>query len=156
MNPGNLCHRIFSSILPSAIVGSFLGLAANSAWAQSIVVTTPFSYCVNYQAYRGGTYQFTLISPWVLSIRNVKGGAANFFPVHPEAVVAQDLDHSRVASTGGLTFATYSGVRELQAVHEPGSGFTSELVLRRTHGSLMRINCFSEGSSTRDRDTTGR
>ena len=156
MNIRNLCDRMLSSILAPAIVGSFMGLGAHSVAAQSIIVTTPFSYCVNSRAYPGGNYQFTLISPWILSIRNVSGGAANFFAVHPE----RDFPHSRVSSAGGLVFATYQGVRTLQAVYEPGSRFGSELISPgvpgdklQTHRSFRQINCFAEGSSMRDRNT---
>jgi hypothetical protein len=158
MNLRNLCDRMLSSILAPAVVGSLIGLGAHSASAQSLIVTTPFSYCVNSQAYPVGKYQFTLISPWILSIRNVSGGAANFFAVHPE----QDFPHGRVSSAGGVIFATYQGVRALQAVYEPGSRFTSELISQgvpgdklQTHRSFRQINCFSEGSSMRDRNRPG-
>jgi hypothetical protein len=113
---------------------------------------------VNSQAYPGGKYQFTLISPWILSIRNVSGGAANFFAVHPE----QDFPTGRLSTGGGLIFANYQGVRALQAVYQPGSRFASELISQgvpgdklQTHRSFRQINCFSEGSPMHDRNTPG-
>src|ERR1700678_1769648 len=84
MNLRNLSHRIVSSMLALGMIGILAGLGAHSASAQSITATTPFPFCVNNQAYPMGTYRFTLISQWILSIRNMNGGGESLFPIHPE------------------------------------------------------------------------
>ncbi len=156
MNMRNLCSRIISSMLAPGIVGSLVGLGAHSVSAQSITVTTPLPYCVNNHEYPRGTYRFTLVSEWLLSIRNMNGGGESLFLVHPE------VDREQGLTTGGLTFRTFQGFRELKAVHEPGSDLNLELVEREaerdkseTHGSLQPINCFNQKSSIRGRNTTG-
>jgi hypothetical protein len=160
MNIRNLCNRFVSSMLAVGIVGSLAGLGAHSVSAQSITVTTSFPYCVNSHAYPKGKYQFTLISQGLLSIRDVNGGSEKLFPVHPEFAGAHGLAG---APMGGLTFRAFQDVRELQAVYEPGSNLIFELIGQesprenlKTRGSLKSTNCFTEESSIRGRNTTGR
>jgi hypothetical protein len=162
MNIRNLCNRFISSMLAAGIVGILVGLGAHLVSAQSITATTPFPFCVNHQAYPRGTYRFTLISPWLLSIHNVNGEEEGLFQIHPEAGGPEGIPNDQAGSTDSLTFRTFQGFRELQALYEPSSGMTFELmgqgVLRdklKTHGSLKPKNCFTEKSLVHGRTTTG-
>lgn len=162
MNLRHLCNRVVSSLVVICCGGSLVEVSAHSVSAQSITVTTPFSYCVNSRAYPGGQYKFTLVSDWLLSIRNVNGGGEDLFLVHPEAGGAKGMTIGSVGPAGGLTFRTFQGFKELQAVHEPGPDLILELIgpatardKSKTHGSLQPINCFTEGSSAQGRNTTG-
>ena len=163
MNLKNLCDRIVSSVLALGIVGSLMGLGAHSVSAQSIAATTPFPFCVSNQAYSMGSYQFTLISDWLLAIRNVNGGGERLFLVHPEFGGSQGLASRPVGSDDGVvTFRTFQGFRELKAVHQAGSEVSFELVGKgvprdklQTRGPLKPINCFTDGASIRG-NTTGR
>ncbi len=128
MNIRNLCNRFVSSMLAIGIVGTLVGLGAHSASAQSIVVTTPFSFCVNQQTYPKGRYRFTIKSQWVLSIQNVNGKDESFFHIRREDGSAQDLASGPMASVGGVVFRTFEDIKELQTVHEPGSDSTFELI----------------------------
>jgi hypothetical protein len=128
MNIRNLCNRFLSSMLTIGIVGALVGPGAHSVSAQSIIVTTPFSFCVNRQAYPKGRYRFTLRSQWILSIQNVNGEDEGFFHIRREDGSAQDLASGPMASEGGVTFRTFEGIKELQTVHEPGSDSTFELI----------------------------
>jgi hypothetical protein len=162
MNIRNLRARIVSSILALGIVVSLVGLGANSSLAQSITVTTPFSFCVNNQAYPKGRYEFTHISQWVLSIRNVNERDKSFFLIHPDDRVARGSTSDPVGSVSGLTFRTSQGFQELQAVHGPGFDFSVQLAGQMTprdksknRGTPKPMNCFTERSSTRGRNKTG-
>jgi hypothetical protein len=162
MNFRNLSNRIVSSTLALGIVGGLAGLGAHSVSAQSMTVTTPFPYCVNNQAFPRGTYQFTHVSPWLLSIQDVKGGSEKLFLVRPEGGGPQGLASGPAESVGGATFRMIQGLRELKAVNEPGSNLTLELISQgtardksTTNGSLEPINCFSQKSSMRSKSTTG-
>jgi hypothetical protein len=162
MNLRHLCHRIVSSMLALGVGGLLAGLGTHSASAQSITVTTPFSYCVNNRAYASGEYKFTLLSQYLLSIRNVNGGGESLFLIRPEDGGDRSLARGPVESLGGVTFRTFQGFKELHAVHEPVSNLTLELIGHgisrdklKTGRSLVPINCFSEKSSIRDRNTVG-
>jgi hypothetical protein len=159
MNLRNLCDRIVSSMLALGMVGILAGLGAPSVSAQSITATTPFPFCVNNQAYPMGSYRFTLVSQWILSIRNMNGGGQGLFPIHPEAGGPQ----GRVASVDGVTFRNFQGLRELKGVHVAGSALAFELIGQgistdesKTGGPLKAISCFTKESSIRGRNTTGR
>jgi hypothetical protein len=163
MNIRNLRNRFASSMLALGIVGTHVGLGAHSVSAQSITVTTPFSFCVNHQAYPKGEYRFTLISQWILSIQNVNGEDESFFQIRRKDGSARGLASGPMASAGGVTFRTFQDIEELQTVHEPGSYSTFELIGKafprensKTRRLLMPTNCFSEESSIRGRNTTGR
>jgi hypothetical protein len=163
MNTRNLRNRFVSSMLAVSIVGTLMGLGAHSVSAQSITVTTPFAFCVNHQAYPKGEYRFTLISRWILSIQNVNGEDESFFPIRREDGGAQGLTSGPMASEGGVTFRTFQDINELQTVHESGSDSTFELIGQafprgnsKTRRLLKPTNCFSEESSIRGRNATGR
>jgi hypothetical protein len=159
MNLSNLRDRIVSSTVALGMIGSLAGLGAPSASAQSITAAMPFSFCVNSQAYPIGNYRLTLISPWLLSIRNLNGGGERLFQVHPDVGTAQGRISGPVRSMDGLTFGTVQGLRELKAVHEDGSDLTFELIGQgipkdKTRGQLKPASCFTDRSSVRGRNTT--
>jgi len=162
MNLRNLCDRIVSSMLALGTLASVVGLGARPVSAQSITATTTFPFCVNNQTYPMGRYQFTLVSQWILSIRNVNGRGQNLFPIHPEVAGPRGLASGPVGPVDGVTFRTVQGLRELKAVHVAGSNLTFELIgqeIQRdkseTRGPLKPISCLTEGSSIRGRNTTG-
>jgi hypothetical protein len=125
-------------MLAVGIVGTLIGLGAHSASAQSIVVATPFSFCVNQQAYPKGRYRFTIRSQWVLSIQNVNGDDEGFFHIRREDGSAQDLPDGPMASAGGITFRTFENIKELETVHEPGSDSTFELIGQAFPGNNLK------------------
>jgi hypothetical protein len=160
MNLRHIHGRIVSSILGLGIIVSLAGVGTHSVAAQSVTATTPFPFCVNHQEYPSGRYRFTLISNWLLSIRNVNGGGESLFEVQPEAGTPRGLSSGPVGSVGGITFRNIQGLRELRQVHEAGSDVSFELVGQRiprdklrSRGPLDPINCFSEKSSIRARNT---
>ena len=105
----NLFNRFASSMLALSIVGSLAGLGTHSVSAQSILVTTPFPFCVNNQAYPKGSYRFTLLSHWILSVRNVNGEQERMFPVGPKDGGAQGLVSGPMGSAAGVTFRSFPG-----------------------------------------------
>jgi hypothetical protein len=140
MNPGNLFHRFVAPVLALGVAGALLVLGSQSASAQEITVTTPFSFSVADQQYPAGTYQFTLVSEWFLSIHNTDG-KQNFFPIRPGG-------SGPLGSRGGLTFYKCEGHNELLAVYIPGTGMTAELIGSKsarneikTHISRLSMNC---------------
>ena len=163
MNIRNLSNRFASLMLALSIVGSLAGLGTHSVSAQSILVTTPFPFCVNNQAYPKGSYRFTLLSHWILSVRNVNGEQERMFPVGPKDGGAQGLVSGPMGSASGVTFRSFQGFKELDTVHEPVSGLTFELIGQRSRGENLKTrgtpkptNCLTEESSIRGRNTTGR
>ena len=128
MNIRNLCNRFVSSMPAAGLVGALIGLSAHSVSAQSFIVTTPFSFCVNQQAYPKGRYRLTLRSQWILSIQNVNGDDEGFFHIRREDGSAQGLASGPMASAGGVTFRTFEGIKDLQTIHEPGSDSAFELI----------------------------
>ena len=152
MNLRNLRDRIATSTLALGIVGSLVGVGAHSVFAQSMTATTPFPFCVRNQAYPMGTYRFILISPWLLSIRNVNGGGERLFQVHPQPAQRQGLAGRPLGSDDVVSFSTVHGLRELKAVHEAGSDLSFELTGQgitrdnlRTREPLKPTSCFSGG-----------
>ena len=121
MNREKFTSTFAKLILVAGSIGSVLALGAKTATAQAITVTTPFAFSAGSQSYPAGTYQFTLLSEWSLSIRNVKGGGEKFFAVHPEETGPLD-------SQGSLTFRNSEGHRSLQAVYVPGTDIAAELL----------------------------
>lgn len=152
MNLRNLRDRIASSTLALGIVGTLAGLGAHAVFAQSMTATTPFPFCVKDQAYPMGTYRFILIFPWLLSIRNVKGGGERLFQVYPQSAHRQGLAGRSLGSDDVVSFSTVHGLRELKAVHEAGSDVSFELIGQgittdnlRTREPLKPTSCFSDG-----------
>src|ERR1700728_2324403 len=73
MNPGNRFHRFVAPMLALGVAGAISLLGLQSASAQEITATAPFSFSVDNQQYPAGTYQFTLIPEGLLSIQNADG-----------------------------------------------------------------------------------
>jgi hypothetical protein len=121
MNREKFTSTFAKLILVAVSIGSMLALGTQTATAQAIIVTTPFAFSVGSQSYPAGTYQFTRLSEWSLSIRNVKGGGERFFAVRPEEKVP-------LRSNGSLTFSNSEGHQNLQAVYVPGTDSAAELL----------------------------
>ena len=155
MNLGNLFHRFFTPVLALGVAGAMLVLAPPSASAQGIIATTPFSFSVDNQQYPPGRYQFTLVSPWLLSIQNANGREM-VFPIHPE-------DSGPSGSRGGLTFHKCEGHNELLAVYIPGTDMTAELIGQKapgdeskTHVSRPSMSCLPEKGAFQGKNAIGR
>lgn len=113
---------IFAKLVLAAVTTTgMLALSAQNAGAQAVIATTPFAFSAGSQVFPAGTYEFTLLSQWSLSIRSVDGGSQKFFTVRPE-------DGSVPGSKGSLTFHNSDGHQSLQAVYVPGTGRTAELL----------------------------
>ena len=154
MNVGKLFRHFVVEVVVSG-VGVILAMAPQSASAQGIIVSNQFSFSVNNQQYPAGTYQFTLESQWLLSIRNADEGYENFFPVHPE-------DSGPLGSHGRLTFYNCEGNQKLQAVYIPGTDVTLALfgsdnaTNRKTHGPRPSANYMPQKGAVRERIAKGR
>jgi hypothetical protein len=116
----------FKAICAKAIVAAFttsglLALGTQTASAQAITATVPFAFSAGDQPFPSGTYQFTLLSGWLLSVRNVKGGGEKFFTVHPQ----QNGSH---ASHARIVFGNSGGQKKLEAVHLSKSDGGAELL----------------------------
>jgi hypothetical protein len=126
------CEKFISTlaklILGAIAIGGMLALGAQTATAQAIIVTAPFAFSAGSQSYPAGTYEFTRLSEWSLSIRNVKVGGERFFTVRPE-------ENGALGSNGSLTFLDSEGHRNLQAVYVPGTDRVVELL---PHDPLSR------------------
>ena len=108
-------RETFKAICAKAIVAAvttsgLLTLGAQTALAQAITAAVPFAFSAGDQPFPSGTYQFTLLSAWFLSIRNVKGGGEKFFTVHPQ----QNGSHT---SHPRIVFRNFGGQRNLAAVY---------------------------------------
>jgi hypothetical protein len=154
MNLGKLARRFVAPVVALG-VGVILVMTAQSASAQGIIVSNPFSFSVDNQQYPAGTYQFTLESQWLLSIHNADGGNTNFFPVRPE-------DSGSLGSHGRLTFYNCEGNQRLQAVYIPGTDITAQLIgpdnatnHKKTHGPRPSVNCLPEKGAVRERNAKG-
>ena len=163
MNLKNLCNRIGSSMLAPCIVASVAFLGAHSVSAQSITVTTTFPFCVNKEAYPIGTYQFTLLSDWILSVHNVNRKGEQMFAIRPGDGGIQGSASRAVRSVGGATFRTFRDFWELTTVSEPVADTAFELIeegIQRekpeTHRPVKPINCFTQQSTARTQNTAGR
>jgi hypothetical protein len=113
-----ICAR---AIVAAVITSGILALGTRTASAQAITATVPFAFSAGDQQLPAGTYQFTFLSPWSLSIRNVKGGSEKFFTVHPE----QNRPH---ASRARVVFRNSGGQKNLKAVYLPTSDGGGELI----------------------------
>jgi hypothetical protein len=85
MNRKTLTATFVKAIVAAAFTASgILTLGTQAASAQAIVVNIPFAFSAGDQLYPVGTYQFTLLSGWQLSMRNVRGGGERFFSIGPK------------------------------------------------------------------------
>ena len=113
-----ICAR---AIVAAGITSGLLTLGTQTASAQAITATVPFAFSAGDQPFPSGTYQFTFLSGWFLSIRNMKGGGEKFFTVHPE----QNGSH---ASHPRIVFRNSGGQKNLEAVYLPRSDGGGELL----------------------------
>jgi hypothetical protein len=120
MNLERFISTLAKLILGAVALGGMLALGTQTATAQAIIVTTPFAFSAGTESYPAGTYQFTLLSQWSLSIRDVNGGGEKFFMVRPE-------ENRTSRSQGGLAFLNSEGHQNLQAVYVPGIDSAAEL-----------------------------
>jgi hypothetical protein len=109
------------AIVAAIVTSGIFALGTQTASAQSIIATVPFAFSAGDQPFPAGTYQFTSLSEWSLSIRNVKGGGEKFFTVHPKQ------DRSR-ASRDGIVFHNSEGQKNLEAVYTRESDMGAELL----------------------------
>ncbi|HYK37151.1 hypothetical protein [Alloacidobacterium sp.] len=121
MNRAKITSMFARLVLAAITVSGVLAMGTPNAAAQAIIVTTPFAFSAGSQTYPAGTYEFTLLSKWSLSIRNVNGGGQKFFTVRPE-------DNSLPGSKGNLIFRNSDGQQTLQSVYVPGTGRTAALL----------------------------
>jgi hypothetical protein len=131
MNREKFTSTFAKLILAAGSMSAMLALGTQTAKAQAIIVTTPFAFSAGSQSYPAGTYQFTLVSEWSLSIRNVKGGGEKFFTVHPEEKGLPGLH-------GGLAFRNSEGHSNLQAVYVPGTDRAAELFQHGTRSDRRK------------------
>jgi hypothetical protein len=121
MNRKKLKAIFVKIIVVSFTASGILALGTQAASAQSIVVTIPFTFSAGDQLYPVGTYQFTLLSGWLLSMRNVKDGGERFFTVGPK-------QNGSESSHDSVVFRNSEGHKDLQAVSVPGSHISVELL----------------------------
>lgn len=141
MNLGSLFHRFAAPMLALGIAASTLALSPPSASAQEIIMTAPFSFSVDNQQYPAGTYQFTVMPEWLLSIRDA-GGKERLFAIRPEG-------RRRSGSRSDVTFCKCEGHHELLAVYIPRTNMTVELIgpkkaENKAHISRASVNCLPE------------
>jgi hypothetical protein len=122
MNRKKLTATFVKALVAAAFAASgILTLGTQTASAQAIVVNIPFAFSAGDQLYPVGTYQFTLLSGWQLSMRNVNGGGERFFMVGPK----QDGSEG---SHDGVVFRNFEGHKDLQAIYLPASRISVELL----------------------------
>jgi hypothetical protein len=119
-------YEKFKAICAKAIVASIVAsgifaLGTQTASAQSIIATVPFAFSAGDQPFPAGTYQFTALSAWSLSIRNMKGGGEKFFTARPK-------QNGSRASRSRIVFHNSKGQKLLEAVYVPGSDIGAELL----------------------------
>lgn len=113
-----ICAR---AIVAAVATSGLLALGTHTASAQAITATVPFNFSAGDQLFPAGTYQFTFLSQWSLSIRNVKGGGEKFFTANPKKNESQ-ASHPRVV------FRNSGGQKNLEAVYLPASDGGAELL----------------------------
>ena len=121
MNLKRLKSICAKAIIAAVTTSGILALGTQTVSAQSIIVTVPFDFSAGNQVFPVGTYQFTSLSEWSLSIRNVKGGGEKFFTVHPK-------QNGSRASRDGIVFHNSKGQKNLEAVYMRESDMGAELL----------------------------
>ena len=118
-------------------------LLARNVQAQAvpaITVTIPFAFSANSQNLAAGAYQFTLLSDWSLSIRNLNGGGEKMFMVRP-------VEDGSSESPGCLSFQRFEGHSYLEGVYLPGMDIHIELIRRHGTGITQVKACSSKDST---------
>jgi hypothetical protein len=121
MNRKKLTATLVKAIVAAFTASGILAIGTQTASAQQIIVTVPFAFSAGDQLYPSGTYQFTLLSAWSLSMRNMNGGGERFFMVSPK-------QNGPKESHAAIVFRNSTGHKDLEAVHVPGSDISAELL----------------------------
>jgi hypothetical protein len=121
MNYEKLKATCAKAIVAAIVTSGISALGTHTASAQSIIATVPFVFSAGDQTFPAGTYQFTSLSEWSLSIRDVKSGGQKFFAVQP----TQD---GKRASRDGIIFHNSKGQKNLEAVYLRESNTGAELL----------------------------
>lgn len=154
----------FSSTFARLILGaislcSTLALGTQTATAQAIIVTTP-AFSAGSQSFPAGTYQFTRLSEWSLSIRNLNGGGEKLFMVRPEETRSPESHGGQLIFRDSVSNS--KGQRILEAVSMPGRDTAAELL---QHGpakktkysiSLASVSASSGKTAAEDQNAMGR
>lgn len=109
------------AIVAAIVTSGIFALSTQTASAQSVIATVPFAFSAGDQPFPAGTYQFTSLSAWSLSIRNVKGGGEKFFTARPK-------QNGSRASRSRIVFHDSKGQKLLEAIYVPGSDIGAELL----------------------------
>jgi hypothetical protein len=121
MNRKKLTATLVKAIVGALTASGLLAIATQTASAQQIIVTVPFAFSAGEQLYPSGTYQFTLLSAWKLSMRNMNGGGERFFMVSPKQNGPKEAHAS-------IVFRNVTSLKDLEAIHVPGSDISAELL----------------------------
>jgi hypothetical protein len=121
MNRKKLTASLVKAIVAAFTASGLLAMGMETASAQQIIVTVPFAFSAGDQPYPAGMYQFTLLSAWKLSMRNMNGGGERFFMVSPK-------QNGPKESHAAIVFRNLTGHKDLEAVHVPGSDISAELL----------------------------
>jgi hypothetical protein len=149
MNREKVTSSFAKLMLVAVSIGLILALSGPTATAQAIIVATPFAFSAGSQSYPAGTYQFTRLSEWSLSIRNVNGGGERFFAVRPEQKIP-------LKSQGSLTFTNSEGHRNLQAVYLPGTYSTAELLQHDARSQRAKSDVSSASTVSSEKITVAK
>jgi hypothetical protein len=110
------------AVVAAVTTSGLLALGTQTASAQAITVAVPFAFSAGNHNFPVGTYQFTLLSGWTLSIRSVEGGGERFFTVRPK-------ENGLRASRTRIVFRNSGGQKNLKAVYIPELNEAVELSL---------------------------
>ena len=124
----------FTSLVAKSLITLLIGsgtFAANlHAQSDAMIVSVPFPFIMGTQFVPPGTYRFTLVSSsFLLSVRDVKTGHEQLFPVRP-------VQQRALEQHGRLLFHNSEGCSVLNEVHFPGTVIFSEMIQRRAAGRI--------------------
>jgi hypothetical protein len=134
-----------SSLIAKSLVTILIGsgtLAINLQAQSDLAMTAsiPFPFTVGTQSMAPGTYEFSLVSSqFLVSVRNVKTGHQEMFPVRPGQQLA-------VEQCGRLKFRNSNARSILSEVHFPGTDRFSEVDQGHGIGSIEAKNPSTDSS----------
>lgn len=106
---------IVKSLLAAVVVTGPVALTLQAQSSLQITATIPFPFIVGTQSITPGSYQFSLLdSQFLLSVRNVKTGHQELFPVYPGSQQAFE-------SPGCLTFQKSNSSSILTDIYFPNN-----------------------------------
>ena len=132
MNRKKSIPTFAAAFLTVAAAAAILPVAMQTASAQAIMVSTPFAFSAGSESYPAGTYEFTLVSDWSLSIRNINDGSERFFTTRPEE------NRSQISRAGSIVFRNSEGHKSLLSVHVPGTDKVETLLQAETANSKTK------------------